>query len=365
MKRFIILLFTLACTHGIAYSQSCLPESIYFSTQNQIDSFQINFPGCIEIEGDVIINGDDITNVDGLSVLTSVWGVFRISGNNSLSSLEGLGNLTSVGGYLRISACAVTDLSELENLISVGGDLIIHYNSYLTSLTGLINLDSVGGDLKIVFNPVMINLTGLEGLTSIGGNLNIYSNALNSLSGLENITSIAGGLFIGNLEYGGNPFLATLSGLDNIDAGSITDLSIIHNASLSTCEVKCVCDYLVAPNGTIEIHDNAPGCNSQEEVEDACESISVEEITIHKLCTIYPNPSSVALNFTFRISQYHYVTLKVYDVHGREVATLMDEQLTAGSHRVTWNAERLPSGIYFYHLTAGNQSSTGKMVVLR
>jgi S-formylglutathione hydrolase FrmB len=54
---------------------SCLPQGITFTNQAQIDNFQTNYPGCTEIEGDVTIAGDDITNLNGLSVLTSIGGV--------------------------------------------------------------------------------------------------------------------------------------------------------------------------------------------------------------------------------------------------------------------------------------------------
>jgi hypothetical protein len=49
---------------------TCLPEGINFTTQAQIDNFQTNYPGCTEIEGDVLILGSNITNLTGLSVLT-------------------------------------------------------------------------------------------------------------------------------------------------------------------------------------------------------------------------------------------------------------------------------------------------------
>lgn len=56
------------------YSCSCLPEGITFTTQAQIDSFQINYPGCTEILGTVVIEGPSIINLDGLNVLTAVGG---------------------------------------------------------------------------------------------------------------------------------------------------------------------------------------------------------------------------------------------------------------------------------------------------
>ena len=67
-----------------AFSQSCLPEGIEFTTQGQIDHFQMNFPDCSEIEGDVLIRGYYITNLDSLDVLTSVEGDLEISHNANL-----------------------------------------------------------------------------------------------------------------------------------------------------------------------------------------------------------------------------------------------------------------------------------------
>ena len=88
---------------------------------------------------------------------------------------------------------------------------------------------------------------------------------MTTLSGLDNLNSISGGI-----EIGGNESLTSLTGLENINAGTIDELQIMFNYSLSSCEVESICDYLVIPNGNIYIYNNAPGCNSQQEVEEAC-----------------------------------------------------------------------------------------------
>ena len=67
-----------------------------------------------------------------------------------------------------------------------------------------------------------------------------------------------------------NDALTSLMGLDNIESNSIEDLIIYGNGCLFTCEVQSICDYLASPNGTVNIHDNAIGCNSQQEVEEEC-----------------------------------------------------------------------------------------------
>lgn len=57
--------------------------------------------------------------------------------------------------------------------------------------------------------------------------------------------------------------------------------------------------------------------------------------------------------------------LKVFDVLGREVATLVGEQLEPGSHEATFNANRLASGVYIYRLTSGSLVETKKMLLLK
>jgi len=59
------------------------------------------------------------------------------------------------------------------------------------------------------------------------------------------------------------------------------------------------------------------------------------------------------------------VSLKIYDLLGREIATLVNEEKPAGAYELTWNAEGLSSGVYFYQLKAGNFVESKKMILLR
>jgi hypothetical protein len=79
----------------------------------------------------------------------------------------------------------------------------------------------------------------------------------------------------------------------------------------------------------------------------------------------YPNPFNPSTNFEFRISAIGFVKLRIYDLLGREVATLLDERLLPGSYSVRWNAEGFPSGVYLYRLTAGSSSATKKLVLMK
>lgn len=79
----------------------------------------------------------------------------------------------------------------------------------------------------------------------------------------------------------------------------------------------------------------------------------------------YPNPFNPVTNLKYRISENGFVSLKVYDVQGREVAVLADEQKPAGEYQIQWNAGEFGSGIYFYRLHVGNYSEVKKMLLLQ
>ncbi len=79
----------------------------------------------------------------------------------------------------------------------------------------------------------------------------------------------------------------------------------------------------------------------------------------------YPNPFNPSTSISYDLPANSFVTIKIYDVLGREVSALVNERQTAGSHSVNFNASNLPSGVYFYRLVAGNMTATKKMVLLK
>ncbi len=79
----------------------------------------------------------------------------------------------------------------------------------------------------------------------------------------------------------------------------------------------------------------------------------------------YPNPFNPTTNIRYTLGSRLLVTLKIYDMLGREVAVLVNEEKPAGTYEAVWNAHNLPSGVYFYRLRAGSREETNKMVLLR
>ena len=79
----------------------------------------------------------------------------------------------------------------------------------------------------------------------------------------------------------------------------------------------------------------------------------------------YPNPFNPTTTISYTIPIQGNVSLKIYDVLGKEIITLVDEMKTAGNYQVTFNATQLVSGMYFYKLETNNYSQTKKMILLK
>ncbi len=79
----------------------------------------------------------------------------------------------------------------------------------------------------------------------------------------------------------------------------------------------------------------------------------------------YPNPFNPTTTIGFGISESANVTLKIFDVLGKEVTVLVDEKLESGYHSFLWNGEGLPSGVYFYQVSTGSYTSMKKLVLMK
>ena len=79
----------------------------------------------------------------------------------------------------------------------------------------------------------------------------------------------------------------------------------------------------------------------------------------------YPNPFNPSTKIKYSIPQSSKVVVKVFDMLGKEVATLVNEEKEAGTYEITWNAQNLPSGVYSYGIKAGSYTAIKKMVLLK
>ncbi len=114
-------------------------------------------------------------------------------------------------------------------------------------------------------------------------------------------------------------------------------------------------------NGSVEVSDMTwyygSGSTGVEEIDNVANDFS--------LAQNYPNPFNPTTNIQYSIPKASNVSLKVYDVLGKEVATLVNKELSAGVYNSTFDGSNLASGIYFYSLRAGNFIATKKLMLVK
>ena len=79
----------------------------------------------------------------------------------------------------------------------------------------------------------------------------------------------------------------------------------------------------------------------------------------------YPNPFNPSTTIRWQIPKAGFVTLKIYDVLGKEITTLVDEYKPVGEYKIEFNGMDLSSGIYFYQLKTGGFIQTKKMILIK
>ena len=388
--KYLLLSFILMLSgHMSLDAQPCLPDSILFTTQGQIDSFPINHPNCTEIGGWLRIEGENIMNLHGLSAITSIGKNLEIWYTENLTDLSGFDNLTTVGFDFSLGLnTSLTNISHLSNLDSIGGGIFIVenpllidlwglesittidscvnilYNDNLNSLSGLHNLIfaesvyimrnnalnsmegldqlSTVGNLDILWNNSLQTLTGLNSLHTIDTNFYIIGNdGLTSLNGIESLTYV-GGL----LNINGNSILQDLSGIENVEANTLTRLGIVYNDNLSECNVQSICDYIANPNNPSTIDNNAIGCNSVQEVEESC-TVGIPEQQSAPQLSSFPNPFTTSTTIDYELTEPSHVQLTIYNAIGEVVYRTEDRMMLKGIHTVTWSPGHLPEGLYY------------------
>ena len=138
---------------------------------------------------------------------------------------------------------------------------------------------------------------------------------------------------------------------------TLEDLTGISGGAITSCAIE----YLGLSGGYIYVGTETGGVFRKQIVISSNEDEQI--VNNFELKQNYPNPFNPSTTITFSIPTSEFVTLKVYDVLGREVATLVNENLSAGSYSYNFDASNLTSGVYFYKLQAGKYSETKKMIL--
>ncbi|MHB8579351.1 MAG: carboxypeptidase regulatory-like domain-containing protein [Ignavibacteriaceae bacterium] len=209
-----------------------------------------------------------------------------------------------------------------------------------------------------------INLTGnmsvsnifviMEKLNSIGGEISgvIKSNSDSPLSGTlllavdslgdtasTSITNYSGYYTIPSLPNGNYSVIANKIGYEKVTYPQKVDINLTSNPIVTGINISII------PTGVNNGISNLPKA--------------------YALYQNYPNPFNPSTIISYSVPKSSVVTIKVYDVLGREVRTLVNEQKMPGNYKITFNAGNLASGVYFYQLKSSNYTSTKNMLLLK
>jgi photosystem II stability/assembly factor-like uncharacterized protein len=251
-------------------------------------------------------------------------------------------------------------------------------------------------------NSISINSSGkLLAGTQIGVYLstndgNDWSAINNGLpnSNIKSVISTDNGIFIAGVQNGGlyistnngslwNQILNGISNTENISSFSVNNLNHIFASSTSNGVYRSIDNG----NSWISINDGLSslsvsslylngsqylfsGCSSGYVYKTTSSTIGIKNISSdipdkYLLSQNYPNPFNPTTNIKFDLSKNSFVKLKIFDILGKEVETLVDKKLDAGSYSVDWNASQYPSGIYFYRLQTDDYNETIRMALIK
>nr|WP_295924009.1 hypothetical protein [uncultured Dyadobacter sp.] len=314
MKK-IFLFVAVLFQFQVGWAQCPTPgrnQTTFFTTQAGIDAFHTDYPNCTALPGQLHISGADITDLSGLSQITSagsaiimetgiqnltglenlitLQGGYQILENQALTSLTGLGDVNELWISLTQNN-ALTNLTGMEHFTSINS-LSVSDNSSLTSLKGLDNLTTVTRVLDISSGSQFADLKGIEKLTDVGDLWLQNVHSLADISALANLTMITGWLYIRNcdlitdlnglskveeigelaLEF--NQSLTSLTGMTSLR--KITDRVVIaNNEQLSECAIQAICEFIAVENAAAIITNNTGNCEDIDAVQTACSILPV------------------------------------------------------------------------------------------
>ena len=240
--------------------------------------------------------------------------------------------------------------------VACGDEGLRAYSYDDTSFTNTTHIDDGGEALGVAIGP-----DGTVFLANYDDGLRAYSYDDTSFT---NTAHIDDGGHARRIAIGpdGTVFLANYD--DGLRAYSYNGTSFTNTAFINNGDLAL--DVAVDSDGTIFLANGDMGLYAYTySGYTAIKNQSLETPVGYSLHQNYPNPFNPTTTIEFALPQTGFVSLKVYNILGEEVATLVSEKLAAGNYKYDWDASGLASGVYLYRLQAGDYVETRKMVLLR
>jgi serine protease len=292
-----------------------------------VQPFKINIPGAIsDIQGSAVFNDNVAVNKLGVNVQLQSYSFVDPADKNYIILRYTITN-TSGAAVSNLYAGLYFDWDMIEGS---GANDLTAYDS--TGNFGYAHHQGSNPDTTIGIGLLSANNYGFYAIlnSTFGYTLNEKWTALSS--GLSNTS--AGPADIANV---------TSSGPYNIPAGSSIDVAFAIAADISLPNLRTAF------------------ANARTKYNSILTSVNDDLNPLPRkfeLAQNYPNPFNPSTIIKFSIPSESYVNLKIYDMLGREVRTLLNEEKSPGSYSINFMAGNLPSGVYLYKLTAGNYTDT-------
>ncbi len=316
---------------------------IYQSTDNGLSWNKI-YTGFSNGLGPIFFNGTNFFALtsDGLQLSTN-FGISWTTVNNSISYSYEIRSMTGNGVNLYFSARSVLKQNGGVYLSTDSGI------SWLNISSNLPNKDVI----SICINGINL-LAGTTGAgvflsTDNGANWNAVNNGLNNIY-LDALSNFGSDIFAGTID--GHIFLSTNNGETwNLIGNQLTNIRpttfAINDSNLFVATNKGIWKYPLE-----KILSNV---NKKEKILP----------TAFELKQNYPNPFNPNSIIEYSIPFLTSVQIKIYDVLGKEIAVLVDEEKSRGNYSVKFECSNLTSGIYFYQLSSKNFVQTKKMIIMK
>lgn len=239
--------------------------------------------------------------------------------------------------------------------------------------------NSSGGSTLEMYNCILAGATN-TGLNIDGENISCYTGDYNLFHMNDPERTIVTSEFDFTSTQVQNGDWTTFSGQDANSQVVFNSGTLFLNILQNNTDLHLIQGSLAIDNGTnlpdapLSDFDNCLRNAGQIDIGayefGACEAVGILEkssknIYPYYLTQNYPNPFNPVTKINYSVPQTNFVMIKVYDVLGKEVATLVNEEKSAGTYFVKFNAGDLPTGVYFYRMVSGSFLSTKKFVLLR
>ena len=205
---------------------------------------------------------------------------------------------------------------------------------------GMINVSDIVSVINIILNPMALNTQATEARLNQGSEVSLTSNG--QISAIQMVLSHDRDFA---LELTQDAWVSDYKTVDN----KTTLIVVMPNS-----------DYLFTPSGEYTIEESIV-LNSTNEIDVTFNAIPVE----FSVSNAYPNPFNPVTAINISLPEDNMVNVNVYNVAGQMIDAVFSNNLTAGSHSISWDASNLSSGVYLIRTEAGKNISTQKVMLLK